>query len=127
MTTTDTLTITAANVSAWVDRYLAAWASNDPAAIAALFTEDGEYHESPYETDWIGRAEIVAGWRGRWDWQQGGWTFDWDLASVEGATAVITGVGHYTELGEFDNVWTVTFGTAQECREFRMRNTERHR
>jgi hypothetical protein len=67
----------------------------------------------------------VAGWRSRWDWQQGGWSFDWQIVSIDGPTAVITGVGRYTKLGDFDNHWTVTFRTSEECSNFTMINTER--
>ena len=124
-TSPNNLAITTETVTAWVDRYLAAWETNDPEDIAGLFTEDGEYHEGPYETDWIGRDEIVAGWRSRWDWQQGGWSFDWQIVSIGSATAVITGVGRYTKLGNFDNHWTVTFRTPEECTNFTMINTAR--
>ena len=124
-TTTNDLVITAETVTAWVDRYLAAWKTNEPEDIAGLFAEDGEYHEGPYQTDWIGRDEIVAGWRSRWDWQQGGWGFDWQIDSIDGPTAVITGVGCYTKLGKFDNTWTVTFRTPEQCGNFTMLNTER--
>lgn len=117
--------ITADDVTAWVERYLAAWTSNDAADIADLFTEDGEYHEMPYETDWIGRDEIVDGWQGRWDWQQGGWTFEWTLVSLEGRTAIITGIGRYRKLGDFDNQWTVAFGTREHAAAFEMINNER--
>ncbi|MDQ0614383.1 ketosteroid isomerase-like protein [Microbacterium sp. W4I4] len=117
--------ITAADVTAWVERYLAAWTSNDAEDIAALFTEDGEYHEAPYETDWIGRDEIVDGWQGRWAWQQGGWRFEWTLVSLEGRTAVITGIGHYRKLGDFDNHWTITFSTREQAAAFEMINNER--
>ena len=124
--TTNHRTIDADSVAAWIDRYLIAWRSNDPADIAGLFTEDGEYHERPYETDWIGRDEIVRGWQSRWGWQQGGWTFDWQLVSIEGSTAVVTGVGCYAELGDFDNHWTLRFRTAELCESFTMVNTQRH-
>lgn len=124
-TSTNDLAITTETVTAWVDRYLTAWKTNDPADIAGLFAEDGEYHEGPYETDWIGRDQIVAGWRSRWDWQQGGWRFDWQIVSIDGRTAVITGVGRYTKLGNFDNQWTVIFRTPEECSNFTMINTER--
>lgn len=123
--TAHTPTIDSDTVTAWVDRYLVAWRSNDPADIAGLFTEDGEYHESPYETDWIGRGEIVEGWRSRWNWQEGGWTFEWWLVSIDGATAVITGVGRYAKLGDFDNHWTLVFRTPEQCEHFTMVNTER--
>lgn len=124
-TSTRDLTITAETITAWVDRYLTAWRSNDPDDIAALFTEDGEYHEGPYETDWIGRDEIIDGWQSRWDWQQGGWDFDWELVLIDGPTAVITGVGRYAKLGTFDNHWTVRFRTPELCENFTMVNTER--
>lgn len=117
--------ISRTTVIAWVERYLEAWRTNDSADIAALFADHGEYHETPYNTVWVGRDQIVAGWRSRWDWQQGGWSFDWRLVSLDGATAVISGVGRYIELGDFDNVWTVTFRTPELCESFRMLNTER--
>jgi hypothetical protein len=50
-TSTNDLAITTESVTSWVDRYLTAWRTNDPDDIAGLFTEDGEYHEGPYETD----------------------------------------------------------------------------
>ncbi|MDN3310318.1 nuclear transport factor 2 family protein [Microbacterium oryzae] len=123
-TNTNSPAITAETVAAWVARYLTAWKANDAEDIAALFAEDGEYHEGPYETDWIGRDEIVAGWRSRWDWQQGGWSFDWQLVSIAGPSAVITGVGRYKKLGNFDNHWTVTFRTPELCENFVMINNE---
>jgi len=124
--TTHAIMLTADDVTAWVQRYIAAWESNDGADIAALFTDDAEYHESPYDTDWIGRDAIVDGWRSRWNWQQGGWTFEWQLDAIDGPVAVVTGIGHYAELGDFDNHWTLTFATPQRCSSFVMVNTERH-
>jgi len=112
------------DVSAWVDRYLLAWTTNDSDDIAALFTEDGEYHESPYTTEWIGRDQIVEGWQSRWDWQQGGWTFEWQLVSIEGQTVVVTGVGHYRKLGNFQNHWTLTFADPKLVSKFVMVNNE---
>ena len=116
---------TTAAITSWVEGYLKAWETNASADIAALFTEEAEYHESPYDTEWIGRDEIVKGWQSRWDWQQGGWTFEWTITSVVGATVVITGIGHYTKLGDFDNVWTVTFDESGLATMFVMLNTER--
>jgi hypothetical protein len=112
-------------ITQWVEGYLRAWTSNDRDDIAALFTPDAEYHESPFDTEWIGRDEIVDGWRSRWDWQSGGWDFDWSITGVEGMTAVVTGIGRYTELGNFDNVWTVTFDESGRSTRFEMMNTER--
>jgi len=117
-------TPTAESITSWVDGYLRAWTTNASNDIAALFTEEAEYHEAPYDTEWIGRDEIVEGWQSRWDWQQGGWNFEWSITSIDGAQVVITGVGHYTKLGNFDNVWTLTFDESGRCSRFEMLNTE---
>jgi hypothetical protein len=113
-------------ITVWVEKYLRAWETNATADIKALFTEDAEYHESPYSTDWIGRDDIVEGWQSRWDWQQGGWTFEWNVAKVEGMTVTVMGIGHYTKLGDFDNQWTVTFDESGRSSRFDMLNTERN-
>ena len=54
-------------VKAWVERYVQAWNSNDPAAIGSLFTEDAAYHTEPYSQPWRpGRDRPpVAGSQGR--------------------------------------------------------------
>lgn len=113
------------SIATWVAGYIKAWETNAAADIAALFTEDAEYHETPYETKWIGLDEIVEGWRSRWEWQMGGWVFDWAIASVDNRTVVITGVGRYKKLGDFDNTWTVTFHESGRVSRFEMLNTER--
>jgi hypothetical protein len=125
MTAEDTTTpLTDDEIATWVERYLQAWRTNATDDIEALFTDAAEYHERPYETDLIGRDDIVAGWQSRWDWQQGGWTFEWTTRSTTGRTAVIDGVGHYQELGDFDNEWTVTIDEDGRCSRFDMINTE---
>ena len=124
-TTHAVTTLTSESVALWVDAYLKAWTTNAATDIAALFSGAAEYHESPYKTKWVGRDAIVDGWRSRWDWQKGGWNFEWSLSSITGSTVVITGVGHYKELGDFDNVWTVTFDASGRAARFEMLNTER--
>ncbi|GAB2539647.1 nuclear transport factor 2 family protein [Nocardia heshunensis] len=111
-------------VGVWVDGYVHAWNTNAAKDIARLFSKDAEYHEWPYQTDWVGRDAIVDGWRGRLAWQQGGWTFDWSILMITGDTAAIQGVGRYTELGDFANLWTVTFDLRGKCSMFRMWNNQ---
>ncbi|MEA2498192.1 MAG: hypothetical protein QOH26_597, partial [Actinomycetota bacterium] len=43
----------AARYSDWVDRYVAAWNSNDPAEIADLFTDDARYFDTPIDEPWV--------------------------------------------------------------------------
>ncbi|MFF3444209.1 nuclear transport factor 2 family protein [Streptosporangium sp. NPDC002721] len=116
--------LTNEQLTGWVERYVHAWRTADPADIAALFTANAEYHEQPYETDWIGREAIVQGWLSRRPWQEGGWDFDWSPLMITGDTAAIRGTGVYTELGRFDNLWVVTFAGDGRCSSFRMWNNE---
>jgi ketosteroid isomerase-like protein len=49
--------------SEWLDGYVRAWASKDPDAVHALFTEDGEYWFRPDDPHPVrGRDAIVAMW-----------------------------------------------------------------
>jgi ketosteroid isomerase-like protein len=119
-----TKAVTKQQVEAWVADYVAAWRSGAPEDIAALFAPDAEYHEWPYETDWIGREEIVSGWLGRQPWQEGGWDFEWTVLTITGDTAAIGGTGTYKKLGTFSNLWVVTFDGHGKCGMFRMWNNE---
>lgn len=116
--------ITEEQVASWVAGYVKAWKSTDPADIAAVFAEDGESHEWPYETTWIGLDEIIRGWQARAAWQEGGWTFDWQLLASNGDTFAVKGTGAYRELGNFDNLWVVTLNEAGTCAVMRMWNNE---
>jgi len=117
-------TITEQQVREWVDGYVKAWTTGDPTDIEALFAEAAESYEWPYETAWVGREQIVAGWRERAPWQEGGWTFDWSLLVINGDTFAIKGTGVYAKLGTFDNLWVVTLDEDGKCIVFRMWNNE---
>jgi ketosteroid isomerase-like protein len=47
---------------AWLERYFAAWASNDAGDVASLFAEDAEYWWSPFRDPARGRQAIVRAW-----------------------------------------------------------------
>jgi hypothetical protein len=55
----------ARRVRAWIDGYVRAWNSNDPADIRALFTQEAAYYTEPYGPPWEGRDEIVHQWLDR--------------------------------------------------------------
>lgn len=46
----------------WVERYRKAWESNDPAHVAALWTEDAAWYRRPDEPPVLGRDAIVSAW-----------------------------------------------------------------
>ena len=62
----------------WVAGYVAAWKSNDPDEVGALFTDDAVYLTAPDVEPRRGREAIVAGWLDDLD-EPGTWTFDWEI------------------------------------------------
>jgi hypothetical protein len=54
--------VTHASVSAWLDKYMRAWETYDPAAIGDLFTETAEYRWHPWDEPEVGREAIVHAW-----------------------------------------------------------------
>ncbi|MGH2456845.1 MAG: nuclear transport factor 2 family protein [Candidatus Limnocylindria bacterium] len=113
-------------VEAWIETYRAAWASDAPADIEALFTPDATYSPYPWPRGanrWIGREQIVEKWVGRGD-SKIGWRFAHTILAVEGDTAVIEGWTTY-DRGEGDpwqeayaNVWLVRFADDGRASEF---------
>jgi hypothetical protein len=116
--------LTEKQVTNWFDGYVHAWRTYAAADIGELFAEDGESHEWPYETHWLGRDAIVEGWQDRAAWQQGGWTFSYEILLINGDTAAVKGIGVYAELGTFLNLMVVTLDDAGRAVELRMWNNE---
>ena len=57
--------LTREDVQSWLDAYVEAWRTYDPASIAALFTEDATYAYHPWdkgEEGVRGRDAIVENW-----------------------------------------------------------------
>jgi len=46
----------------WLERYFAAWTSNDPDDVAALFAPDAVYSYGPFREEARGQQEIVRRW-----------------------------------------------------------------
>ncbi len=51
-----------ASLGAWMDAYGRAWISNEPAEVAALFSEGAAYYTGPFKEPWRGRDRIVTEW-----------------------------------------------------------------
>jgi uncharacterized protein (TIGR02246 family) len=95
----------------WLDGYQAAWKTDDPEQIAALFTEDATYSPSPFSKPWRGREAIVAKWVDHGD-AQNEWRFESELLAVEGETAVVRGLTTYPAHGDdpesvYSNIWVI--------------------
>ena len=52
----------AMTVDQWLDGYRDAWERRDPAAAAALFSEDSLYREQPYQAPFPGREGVRDYW-----------------------------------------------------------------
>jgi hypothetical protein len=115
----------------WLDRYVAAWLSYEPDAIAALFSEDVSYRYHPYDEPITGRDRVVASWLGE-SGEEGAssrdepGTYDAGYApvAVDGDVVVATGTSSYRETPdgpvtrEFANCFVMRFDGDDRCREF---------
>lgn len=75
-------------LSTWLDAYGRAWEEQDPGAAVGLFTEDAEYHETPFQRHMRGREEI----RGYWNTgseRQRDVRFRHDVLALEGDRAIV--------------------------------------
>jgi ketosteroid isomerase-like protein len=107
------------HVQAWMDKYQAAWASNDPRDIRGLFAEDARYERRPGDPDpWLGRDGIVEGWLAARD-EPGDWTFTWKLLGADADMAFVQGVTTYSA-GQpaYDNLWVIRFDAAGRASSF---------
>jgi uncharacterized protein (TIGR02246 family) len=105
-----------ARVSTWIDGYVRAWNSNDPADIAALFTPDAVYSTEPYREPRRGRDAIVRGWLDNRD-EPGTTTFTWAPVSITDEIAVVTGTTTYPDR-TFSNLWLIRLTADGVCTEF---------
>ena len=105
-------------VAAWVERYVQAWETNDPAAIGDLFAEDALYYPTPDREPWRGRDGIVASWLERKD-EPGTWDFRFQVLAVATDLAFVRGWTRYVEPpSEFSNLWVIQLDAAGRCVEF---------
>jgi len=103
-------------VTLWVDGYVRAWNTNDPAGIGELFAEDAAYYTAPYREPWRGRDTIVSQWLARRD-EPGETSFSWYPVTVTPELSILQGTTvHPTET--YSNLWLIRLDTVGQCREF---------
>jgi hypothetical protein len=98
------LSIDAADVSAWLDRYVEAWLSYDRGQIESLFAEAVEYRYHPYDEPIVGREEVVWSWLGESESedaserdQPGTYEASYRPVAVDGDVAVAVGTSSYRD------------------------------
>jgi hypothetical protein len=107
-----------AQVAAWVEGYVRAWNSNDPADIGALFAVDAAYYTEPYATPHRGRQAIVEDWLARRD-EPGETSFRWWPLASSGQVAVVQGETTYrTPPRTYSNLWVIRLDDGGRCSEF---------
>jgi SnoaL-like domain len=103
-------------VDKWITAYRAAWESNDPGDIGALFTEGALYYNEPFTQPARGRDAIVARWLERQD-DPGTTTFTWKLLSEVDDLAFAQGETDYG-VAKYSNLWVIRFAATGEATEF---------
>ena len=123
-----------AAAQAWLDRYVEAWLSYDPAQVAALFSADVTYRYHPYDEPIVGRDAVVASWMGELGEGEASGastrddpgTYDgaYTAVAVDGDTVVATGTSRYRDepggpvVRTYANCFVLRFDDAGRCRDF---------
>lgn len=106
------------DLEAWVERYVRAWASNDPTEIGDLFTDDGRYFTAPHREPWAGREAIIEGWLDRKD-EPGDWSFRWEIRAVcDDMGFVRCWISYPQEEHDYSSLWEITLDDTGRCSEF---------
>jgi hypothetical protein len=110
-------------VDIWLEAYVSAWKTYDPAAIGHLFSEDAVYRYHPYDAPVQGRDAIVASWLEGRD-PAGTYDGHYQAILVDGDQAAASGNSHYFEAdgvtpkAEFYNLFLLRFDQDGRCDDF---------
>ena len=120
------MTMTHDQVQEWLDRYIAAWRSNEADDIAALFSQDAVYSYRPWIDDKVtvsGREAVVSSWLENTD-EPTGWEASYAPYAVDGSKAVATGWSRYLPTDDaeekfYHNAFFLEFDADGRCSSFR--------
>ena len=112
------------SVQVWLDKYVDAWRTYEPAQIGDLFSDDALYFYSPWDKDCPlrGREAIVADWLAEPN-APGSWEARYVPVAVEGNVGVAQGRTRYLRPDgaverEFENIFVLHFDEAGRCTRF---------
>jgi uncharacterized protein (TIGR02246 family) len=113
-----------ASVRRWLDAYVRAWQSYDPAAIADLWTEDALWIH-PFGVRARGREAITAEWLSEKHLDAGvGYDGNYEPIAIDSPFVVTHGRTRFFDprtgatRTEYDNVWVLRFVPDGRCAEF---------
>jgi hypothetical protein len=102
----------------WVEGYIRAWRSNDPAEIGALFSDQAAYYTGPFDQPWQGRDGIIEGWLKRKD-EPGTYGFRYEVLSADESVGIVRGWTEYFDPKRgYSNIWVIRFDDQNRCNEF---------
>jgi SnoaL-like domain len=110
------------DVQRWLDRYVEAWRTYDPATIGDLFSADATYRYQPYNPPVVGRDAIVEDWLSSPD-KPDSWDAHYEPYALEGDRAVAVGESRYVKPDGslrdlYYNLWTLRFDVDGRCSDF---------
>lgn len=111
-----------ASFQRWLDAYVGAWKSYDPAKIGELFSEQCLYRYHPQDEPLRGRRAIVQAWLEDQD-PPGSFEASYRPLAIDGDIHVAEGVSRYfDERGrlrdEYNNIYVCRFDGDGRCLEF---------
>jgi len=106
-----------ASVGEWLTGYEAAWRSAGTEALAALFTSDAVYLQSPYEQPVTGLDAIKRMWEEEREGPDEVFTIATDIIAVDGPTAVVRAEVRYGDPPhqEYRDLWVIRFAGDGRC------------
>lgn len=105
-------------VQEWIDAYISAWRSYDPAAIADLFSEDATYAYQPWATPVVGREAIAESWLASMDDDSDGWQAEYRPTLITDNNAIVVGQTSYFGGRDYANLFVVSFDDDGRCTSF---------
>ena len=114
--------MSAAEVTSWLERYVAAWKSGDRDEIGELFAEDVRYRYHPPDEPLVGRDAVVESWLAEPD-APGSFDASYSCYAADGDAAVAVGTSTYLDsdgsiVRVYDNVFLLRFDQDGRCSEF---------
>ncbi len=115
--------LTRDDFASWLDRYIAAWRSGDPAHIGDLFSEDVTYSQDGGQTATEGREAVVKTWLDHAYEPELAWEAAYEPLAIEDQVHVGVGSTRYRrEDGtreDFSNIFVCRFDDEGRCCDLR--------
>jgi hypothetical protein len=109
--------LTNETVQRWLDDYVAAWRSYDPAAIRALFAAGATYAYHPWDEPITGPDAIATSWLADRD-EPRTWEASYAPALIAGNAAIAKGESRYANGTVFSNLFELEFDDDGHCTRF---------